>query len=241
MVWSARAENVSANGAELTAPSDETVATQLAMVGSPGEVFDGDRYSLYGGCPALLKMDRLTITSPVGGLASAALTYTDGDGSDEGRVAGVRAVRPGGGQAVTCGFDVSALPSRMAIRCLLQTVLEEGFGIQVPSPGACSNGVDVPGPGLPLAFDLARPEPTPFVDRTRIAFTLRERGSVSLTVHDLLGRRVATLANGPFDRGAHARTWDGRTDRGTRVAAGVYFVRLVSGEEQATRKLVRLR
>jgi hypothetical protein len=41
--------------------------------------------------------------------------------------------------------------------------------------------------------------------------------------------------------GAHETTWNGRSDRGGRMPAGVYFVRLEAGSLREARKLVLVR
>lgn len=46
-----------------------------------------------------------------------------------------------------------------------------------------------------------------------------------VTVHDLAGRRVATLLDGPAAPGLTTLTWDGRGLDGRAAAAGVYHVR----------------
>jgi hypothetical protein len=51
---------------------------------------------------------------------------------------------------------------------------------------------------------------------------------------------IAT-ALGQLPPGRHLAPWSGRTDRGTRVASGVYFVRVEAGEFHATKKLVVIR
>ena len=57
----------------------------------------------------------------------------------------------------------------------------------------------------------------------------------------MAGRLVRTLAEGPFTAGRHQRVWDGTDDRGHRVAAGVYFARMIAGADQVHRSVVVLR
>ena len=49
------------------------------------------------------------------------------------------------------------------------------------------------------------------------------------------------LANGPLRAGLHRQLWTGRDESGVRVTSGVYFVRLVTPEGAASRKIVLLR
>lgn len=61
---------------------------------------------------------------------------------------------------------------------------------------------------------------------------------VKLTIYDVTGRLVRLLAHGPMDAGVHALDWNGKDERGTRVAAGVYVVKLQAGDKVLTHKVV---
>ncbi len=78
--------------------------------------------------------------------------------------------------------------------------------------------------------------PNPFNPETVIQFATVKRGSVTLTVYDLLGRRVSVLVDGVVDAGVHSARWSGR-DR----ASGVYFYRLVTSEFVQTRRMLFLK
>jgi hypothetical protein len=103
-------------------------------------------------------------------------------------------------------------------------------------------GVGVEGTDTPRALELSPATPNPFSGSTRIAFALPRDGQVSLTVHDVLGRRVTTLARGARPAGRHEVAWTGRNAQGLRSPAGIYFVRLTvqdaRGRAQEHRKIV---
>jgi len=67
---------------------------------------------------------------------------------------------------------------------------------------------------------------------------LPEAGAAKVEVFDISGRRVRTLFSGDLDSGAHPLHWDGRTDSGNRVGAGVYLVRAKARSLEASRKIV---
>jgi hypothetical protein len=96
-------------------------------------------------------------------------------------------------------------------------------------------------PSTPTSFALDAVYPNPFADRTTLSFSLAEPGLVTLTVYDVQGRRVATLADRTMAAGAHRVTWDGRSADGRSLPAGVYVVRIVSDAGAATAKLTLLR
>ncbi len=85
---------------------------------------------------------------------------------------------------------------------------------------------------------LLPPAPNPFRERTRLRFALSSARRVRLAVLDVQGRRVARLLDGAQATGAHAVTWDGCDDRGRRLSAGVYLVRLEAGGEVCQGKAV---
>lgn len=83
-------------------------------------------------------------------------------------------------------------------------------------------------PPPPARTTLAPNTPNPFNPCTEIRFELATSGPAELTVHDLAGRRVATLHEGVLPAGRHARTWRGRDAHGRPAASGAYVVRLVA-------------
>ncbi len=83
--------------------------------------------------------------------------------------------------------------------------------------------------------------PNPFNPSTRIRYTIPEAASLLLTVHDVSGRKVATLAQRHHEAGEFVTTWDGRDDAGREVSSGVYFMRMEGAKFTATRKMVLLK
>ncbi len=80
----------------------------------------------------------------------------------------------------------------------------------------------------PRRFALDPVYPNPAVPPATVAFELAAPGNVTLTVYDLLGRAVHTLAAGRHGMGRHTVVWDGTDGAGRRVAGGLYFVRLTA-------------
>ncbi len=62
-----------------------------------------------------------------------------------------------------------------------------------------------------------------------------------ITIHDAEGRIVANLFDGEASQGLHELIWDGRDEAGRPVSSGVYFARIGSGAQSATRRIVRIR
>ncbi|NOT32657.1 MAG: S8 family serine peptidase [Candidatus Eisenbacteria bacterium] len=89
-----------------------------------------------------------------------------------------------------------------------------------------------------LEFALSRPVPNPSNGVARMSFALPQMSQVSVSIHDVQGREIASLANGTFQAGQHNLTWNGATNGG-RAAAGLYFVRMsVPGRAPINQRLV---
>ena len=86
----------------------------------------------------------------------------------------------------------------------------------------------------PRATQLTSTYPNPFNPQTTIAFELARAGMASLEVYDMRGRLVRRLVSQALDPGRHQRVWDGKDERGHRVASGSYVVRLSAGDTTAS-------
>jgi hypothetical protein len=71
------------------------------------------------------------------------------------------------------------------------------------------------------SFVLGSAYPNPFNPATTIRFGLREAGQINLSVYDIVGRHVATLANGPMEAGSHEVTF-----QADNLPSGTYVYRL---------------
>ena len=92
-------------------------------------------------------------------------------------------------------------------------------------------------PGAALGF-TAGPSPRPTRAGVSFGFALRTPGRVRAEVFDAPGRRVATVLDRDYAAGAHTGAWDGRTARGARADAGVYFLRLRLPDYDRSRAIV---
>jgi hypothetical protein len=96
-------------------------------------------------------------------------------------------------------------------------------------------------PEIPGAARLEQNYPNPFNPSTTIAFAAAVDGPVSLKVYDVSGRLVRVLLEGEIRAGRHEAHWNGKNDRGTPSASGVYFYQLVTGRVELTRRMILLR
>ena len=145
-----------------------------------------------------------------------------GSGLDD-RVIGLSGDETGvwvGGRFRTAGTTRSVLVARW---------IEPGG----PAPGG-------PGAGFVLLHEPPiRVYPNPARDAVRFRLELARAGPASLDVFDVAGRRVRRLLAGPHPAGPSVVTWDGRSDAGAPLPAGVYFYRLETNGGTASGKVVR--
>jgi hypothetical protein len=95
---------------------------------------------------------------------------------------------------------------------------------------------------LPADYSLAQNYPNPFNPSTNMEFSLPEATHVSLEVFNILGQNVRRLLDRDMPAGVHRVVFDGRNDRGTRLATGVYFYRMVTDQGyQETKKMLMLK
>ena len=97
--------------------------------------------------------------------------------------------------------------------------------------GVPTAGEDTPGADGP-AFALDAVFPNPTAGRATVRYTLDAAADVRLDAYDVLGRRVAVLAEGPQATGAHEATLDTAG-----LPAGVYVLRLTAGARTATARV----
>jgi len=91
----------------------------------------------------------------------------------------------------------------------------------------------------PARVQVTGATPNPMTTSTTFSFALpADAVSVDLAVFDVAGRRVRQLVNGAVPAGSHDVSWDGRSDAGSRAAAGVYFVKLETSSGASTRKVL---
>jgi YVTN family beta-propeller protein len=83
--------------------------------------------------------------------------------------------------------------------------------------------------------------PNPFSGLTTIKFAIPEAVRVQLAVYDIRGRLVANVLDRTMEPGIHTAVWNGTDRHGKRVASGLYFCRMVAGDQVKTRKMMMLR
>ena len=88
---------------------------------------------------------------------------------------------------------------------------------------------------------LAGNAPNPFSGQTTVEFALPEQTRVTMSVYDMMGRKVATLVDGVRSAGPQSVSWNGQSDSGQDLASGVYLLRMKAGDRSMTRRMTIVR
>jgi len=96
-------------------------------------------------------------------------------------------------------------------------------------------------PESPPAGQLLGNHPNPFNPTTTISFAVEHEQRVTISVYNVEGRRVATIANQTFDAGIHSVKWKGRDDSGRTVPSGTYLVQMETRDGTVAGKISLVR
>lgn len=127
------------------------------------------------------------------------------------------------------------------------TLREKGFGHTLDggrtwTDGPITSVTPAPGSQVPQRFILHQNYPNPFNPETEIRLEIPGNGGqVTITVYDILGRKVKTLLDRVMPPGEHRVVWDGMDDRGVLQASGIFLYRVQLGGQVQTRKMLLLR
>jgi len=112
--------------------------------------------------------------------------------------------------------------------------------IQTVIDSLVSNSAGIDDLRLPPGFSL-NASPNPFRSRAAIELAVPSTAhSATVTVHDVSGRRVASLWDGPSNAGVTRLEWDGRAFGGQSMRPGIYVIRARIGDFVMSRRLVRV-
>ncbi len=97
------------------------------------------------------------------------------------------------------------------------------------------------GNALPAKVHLKQNFPNPFNPVTSIEYGLPEQSEVSIIIYDITGGIVRTLVDGSQAAAWYQLQWNGLSEAGQPVNAGLYFCRLQVGNVQQTIKMINLK
>ncbi|MBI5868641.1 MAG: T9SS type A sorting domain-containing protein [candidate division Zixibacteria bacterium] len=83
--------------------------------------------------------------------------------------------------------------------------------------------------------------PNPFNAGTSIRYAVTEQTTINVSVYNLLGQKVATIAEGSRSPGEYFAIWNAADGRGNPVSSGIYFYRVQSGSRTEVGKMMLIR
>ena len=90
-------------------------------------------------------------------------------------------------------------------------------------------------------FSLSQNYPNPFNPTTQISFNIAKAGKYELSVFNIIGQKIRTIANTEFNSGLKTVSWNGMNDSGLAVGSGIYFYKLRGNGIELTKKMVLIR
>jgi hypothetical protein len=197
---------------------------------------------LRGGCPILNYFD---VIQPYAGIAGTEVVadYVKNDTSTE--PAGVAYTHATAGyQTVNLGFGMEFMmagnePNGYYTNGVQErtNLLSNIMGYFGTVAGGTATGIDEG-----MKNRLSHAYPNPFNPMTKIAYSVKEAGPVTIEVYNVAGRVVRTLLDTELDGGVEGFvTWDGTNEAGERCASGVYFYRIAAPGFTESRKMMMLK
>lgn len=122
-------------------------------------------------------------------------------------------------------FKVGAIPGSFAFYEVSQTNLAEGNDdLQIAT-----------------GYSLYQNFPNPFNSSTTIPYYIGEKGHVTISIYDLLGKHIVDLVNMNQNNGNKSISWNGINQFGDSVPGGIYFYQLAISNKVVTKKMIYLK
>jgi hypothetical protein len=93
----------------------------------------------------------------------------------------------------------------------------------------------------PTNYVLHQNYPNPFNRITTIRYEISEFGSVDVTIYDILGKRIKTIASGDHSPGVYEALWDGTDSYGVSVPGGMYLCRMSTRNYTSHKKVLLMK
>jgi hypothetical protein len=133
------------------------------------------------------------------------------------------------------GLPDYGIPDFIIVNNTLYVALYGG-GVWYRSLSDIGLGTDDGDKALPVNYALAQNYPNPFSDQTMIKYTTPAERTVTITVHDMLGRHVSTLVSETKPSGQYETSFSGEG-----LSNGMYLCTLEADGARLVRKMVLFR
>jgi len=102
-------------------------------------------------------------------------------------------------------------------------------------------GTDVISDLIPQKTKLFPAYPNPFNGAVNIPFEISDHGNGSISIHNLLGQKVANFSLNNYSPGQHSVVWKGLNDGGIPSSTGIYIIQLKSRDALMIKKIIYLK
>ncbi len=94
---------------------------------------------------------------------------------------------------------------------------------------------------IPKVTKLNKNYPNPFNPETTISYSVKNAGPVSINIFNIKGQKIRTLVNEDKAAGNYKVVWKGLDNNNKKVASGIYFYRMKSGNYTSTKKMILMK
>jgi len=102
-------------------------------------------------------------------------------------------------------------------------------------PNGCDEEIQQP-------TELLGSYPNPFTNETNIRYQVgKDNAPVKVEVYNIKGQMLCCLTDQAHAKGVYSQSWDGTDRNGSRVASGMYFIKMSSGQYHKTLKLLHMK
>ena len=116
------------------------------------------------------------------------------------------------------------------------------WSILNPTPGSANTELSVINGGIvPMQFALHQNYPNPFNPTTTIRFDIAEQTFVTISIWNILGQTVNTLAKEQMNPGSYKLEFNGTDRYGKSLSSGVYLISVETPSWSSTNKMMLLK
>ncbi|HQC58605.1 MAG TPA: T9SS type A sorting domain-containing protein, partial [Candidatus Syntrophosphaera thermopropionivorans] len=83
--------------------------------------------------------------------------------------------------------------------------------------------------------------PNPFNPEVNISFSTATNNNVKINIYNIRGQKITTLYDGKLSAGQHTFHWNGKDSNGRSAASGIYLLRVETGNEHHTLKMILMK
>jgi len=94
---------------------------------------------------------------------------------------------------------------------------------------------------LPTKFYVSSNYPNPFNPSTKIDVTIVESNNLRVDIFDAKGHLINTLINKNVNPGSYTLNWSAEDQKGIGISTGIFFIRVQSGKNTSTQKVLLIK